>query len=153
MRIEPFLEWPRRLRSTRPPPSPSPGDDEPLMSVPEMAPPSTRDGPDPRRMSPRQIAEWAHELYLAGVMDWEDYKLVGFPSELHPNFNQTIGALTGERAEPDRPRDMVAEWERRHAFERRYYGRDSAAARRSARVLDLLREPELTTPEPRVQRG
>lgn len=153
MRIEPFLEWPRRLRSTRPPP-PSPEADEPMMSLPELAPPPSRDGPDPRRMSPRQIAEWAHELYLSGAMAWEDYRLVGFPSELHPSFDETIGALTGERAEPDRPRDMIAEWERRHAFERRYYGRDSATARRSARILELLRGPEITAaPAAPARRG
>lgn len=31
--------------------------------------------------------------------------------ELHPDFNRTIGALTGRRAAPDRERDCLAEWE------------------------------------------
>ena len=51
-----------------------------------------------RRMSPRQMADWAYELYLSGALTWEEYCMAGFPAELHPDYNQTVGALTGVRA-------------------------------------------------------
>ncbi|HTH16211.1 MAG TPA: hypothetical protein VL974_06130 [Magnetospirillum sp.] len=91
---------------------------------------------DLRCMSPRRFAEVAHELYVEGSLPWAEYQLVGFPSELHPEYNTTIGALTGERAAPDRPRDMLAEWEHRVDFMRRY---EDPAIRLAERALDVLR--------------
>lgn len=139
MKIEPFLDLPPASHRRLP--------DLP-MSLPQHP---ADDGPDPRRMSPRQFAEWAHDLYIEGLMPWQEYRLAGFPSELHPSFDVTIGALTGERAEPDRPRDMLLDWERRHAFERRHHGRDSLAAERCARIVALLRrqaEGRVSPPPP-----
>ncbi len=137
MKLEPYLRMPNGCNS---PPGPMAPLDLP-MSVSRPVPPAVpaADGVDPHRMSPRQFAEWAYDVYLEGQMLWQDYRLAGFPSELHPSFEMTIGALTGERAEPDRPRDMLLEWERRHAFERRHHGRDSAVAERCARIVALLR--------------
>ena len=98
---------------------------------------------DVRSMSPREMAGFAHELYLEGVLKWDEYKMLGFPSELHPDFDKTIGALTGEKAEPDSPRDMIAEWEEKVDFERRHAGEDNPATTRAERVLSVLKWHEI----------
>ncbi len=139
MTIEPFLEWPPRGGGALVPVRMPGGPDAPSAPMSRPMPDLAEDGPDPRHMSPRQFADWAHELYIEGVLGWHEYRVAGFPSELHPDFAATIGALTGERAEPDRPRDMLLEWERRLSFDRRHNGRDSVEAARSGRILDLLR--------------
>lgn len=91
---------------------------------------------DLRNISPRRFAEIAHELYVEGTLKWAEYQVVGFPSELHPAFESTIGALTGQKAEPNRPRDLLAEWEGRLDFMRRY---DDPGLRIAERALDVLR--------------
>jgi hypothetical protein len=75
---------------------------------------------DLRNMSPRQFADTTHELYLEGTLNWDEFKQVGFPSELDPRYDETIGALTGEKANPDQPKDMLAQWELRVDFEKRH---------------------------------
>lgn len=94
---------------------------------------------DLRNVSPRQYAEIAHELYLEGSLRWEEYQWIGFPSELHPDYDTTIGALTGERADPDRPRDMLAAMESHVDFIRRYQSGEDGGFWRAERALDVLR--------------
>lgn len=96
-----------------------------------------------RRMSPRQLAVWAHEMYLCGSLSWEEYRMAGFPAELHPDYNRTVGALTGQLAEPDRPRDMVKEWEERLAFTVRHNAPFDAQVQRTEKILNLLRRQAL----------
>jgi hypothetical protein len=112
---------------------------EPVLALPppRAALPASDDDPDLREVSPRRFAQFAHELYMGGALTWEQYQLCGFPSELDPRWDVTIGALTGEKAEPDRPRDMFAEWERRLQFMRRYQSKDPATMA-AERVLDVL---------------
>lgn len=97
---------------------------------------------EPRRMTPRQLAQWAHEMYLAGALNWQDYLFAGFPAELHPEYNRTVGVLTGRRAQPDWPRDMVKEWEDKLAFARRHNDPCDGSVRRAEKVLTLLRRHE-----------
>lgn len=75
---------------------------------------------DLRVISPHDFACFAYELYMAGELNWEEYLLTGFPSEMHPRFNETIGALTGEYATPNAPKDMLSAWEDRVDFLSRY---------------------------------
>jgi hypothetical protein len=75
---------------------------------------------DLRSISPRDFADATHEMYMDGTLSWDEFKMVGFPSELDPRYDETIGALTGEKANPDQPKDMLGQWERRVEFERRY---------------------------------
>lgn len=92
-----------------------------------------------RAMTPRQMAGWMHELYLAGEIDRREYEMA-IPTEMHPAYNRTVGALTGRAAAPDAPRDMIAEWEERLAFLQRHAGRfgDPEHLRRTKRILELL---------------
>lgn len=101
---------------------------------------------DLRNMSPRRFAQIVHELYVEGSLKWDEYQWVGFPSELHPDYDTTIGALTGEPAKPDRPRDMLAEMEHRVDFLRRFRADDDDGFWRAERALAVLRrqaEPRL----------
>ncbi len=92
-----------------------------------------------RAMSPRELAALAHELYLDGSLDLDDYLLLGFPSELHPAFDRTIGALTGRKAQPDRQRDLIREWENRLADLHESSAPVPALIDRARRTLGLLR--------------
>ncbi len=133
---EPHLDPPPRIeaeRKTAPQPAPL----RPGATMPELR-------MRVRAMTPRQMADWAHEMYMTGWITWDDYR-AAMPPELHPAYDATIGALTGEMAEPDRPRDMVQEWEERLEFMRRHVAPTGAQVRLAERIVALLRwldEPE-----------
>ncbi|RAU21501.1 hypothetical protein CU669_12420 [Paramagnetospirillum kuznetsovii] len=92
----------------------------PMAALPPPAQSDATPRYDLRNISPRNFADLTHELYLDGTLSWDEFKMVGFPSELDPRFDETIGALTGEKANPDQPRDMLGQWEQRVDFEKRY---------------------------------
>ena len=79
------------------------------------------------------------DLYMVGVITWEEHAMLAFQPELHPDYDQTVGALTGEKADPDRPRDYVAIWEARLAFERKHNAGDANLVERSRRIVNVLR--------------
>lgn len=91
-----------------------------------------------RNLTPRQMAEVSLDLYAAGVLAYEDYELLAFQPELHPDYNDTVGALTGEPAGPDRPRDYVTQWEDRLSFERRYNPQNTRLVRKTEHIVSLL---------------
>ncbi|MEK9670926.1 MAG: hypothetical protein VW268_00295 [Rhodospirillaceae bacterium] len=91
-----------------------------------------------RSITPRQMAEISLELYAARVLTYEDYELLAFQPELHPLYNATIGALTGEPAAPDRARDYVTLWEDRLNFEQRHYPRNTRQVQKTERIVRLL---------------
>mgnify|MGYP006876824910 CR=1 FL=1 len=95
-----------------------------------------------RFISPREMAELALDLYVAGFVDWDEYAALAFQAELQPAFNKTIGALTGHKAEPDRPRDYVQIWERRLAFEREHMPNKRGLIESSQHIIEVLRELE-----------
>lgn len=92
---------------------------------------------NPRQMTVRELARWAAELHADGMMSWAEYMVAGFPAEFHPDYDRTVGALTGEPADLDRPRDMIAWWEDRYAREKRCLG--ALAAHLTGRIVELLR--------------
>ena len=100
---------------------------------------------DVRNLTPRQAAELGMDLHVAGVLPWEEYAMLTFQPELHPDYDRTVGALIGENAQPDRPRDFVAMWEDRLAFERKYNTGDPKLIARTARVVTVLRQIESPT--------
>ncbi len=97
---------------------------------------------DVRNLTPRQAAELSMDLHVAGLLPWEEYAMVAFQPELHPDYDRTVGALIGERAQPDRPRDFIAMWEERLVFERRYNADDPKLIERTARIVTVLRRIE-----------
>lgn len=91
-----------------------------------------------RKLTPRQMAEVSLDLYAAGILSYDDYALLAFQPELHPQYNVTVGALTGEPAGPDRARDYVDQWEERLNFERRHNPQNTSLVRRTERIVSLL---------------
>ncbi|MGB0748199.1 MAG: hypothetical protein ACPGO3_05600 [Magnetospiraceae bacterium] len=94
---------------------------------------------NPRSVSPREATRLALALYRDGALDHGEYILLASQSDLHPEFNRTIGALLGIRARPDFPRDLVAAWEDRVRLERSHGRPDAPVRRRSERILAVLR--------------
>lgn len=94
-----------------------------------------------KMMSPRELAEWAHEMYVQGSLSWEEYRCAACHPELSADYNSTVGALTGEPADPDRPRDMVREWEDRLAFLLRHNPSDHKRIHRLEKIIAALRMP------------
>jgi hypothetical protein len=97
-----------------------------------------------RSMSPRQMSDMSMNLYVAGYLQWDEYAMLAFQPELHPDFDKTIGALTGEKAAPDRPKDFISEWEERLAFEQRN-GEDQDRLNSTQRILTLFKKIEHPT--------
>ncbi|WNJ98565.1 hypothetical protein L2D14_11865 [Thalassospiraceae bacterium LMO-JJ14] len=105
----------------------------------ELPPP--KDGykvPDVRHMTPREMQDYSQNLYAAGVITFEDYEALAFQPELHPDFARTIGALTGEKAQPDRPRDYIRQWNDRVDYTQRYYPQNSEEVRQAHRIHEAL---------------
>lgn len=92
-----------------------------------------------RYMSPRAMQEFSQDLYAAGLISFEDYEALAFQPDLHPDFDRTIGALTGERAQPDRPRDFIRKWEDQLEFAQRYYPSNSNEVRQAFRITEVLK--------------
>jgi len=93
-----------------------------------------------RSVSPRQMAENSLYLYALGVLTWEEYSMLAFQPELQPDYDQTTGALTGQKAKPDEPRDFIAQWEERMTFAQRHNPADSKIIRRTKHILTVLRK-------------
>ncbi len=95
---------------------------------------------DIRRLSPRQMADTSLDLYVAGVLPWEEYAMLAFQAELHPDYDKTIGALTGEKAAPDRPRDFLDLWEERLRFEEQHNAGNPHLVARTRRIVQVFRQ-------------
>lgn len=120
----------------QPPADPQRAADAPRQFLARLA------GTNPRHMSPRTMSNLSLDLYLEGMLRFDEYELLAVQPELHPDFNRTIGALTGRPAEPDRPRDFVRTWTERLLFERRHGNGNTSALRRIETVLGVLRRLE-----------
>lgn len=91
-----------------------------------------------RSMTPRQMADVSMDLYAAGALSWEEYAMLAFQPELHPDYERTVGALLGEKAAPDKRRDFVTEWERRLSFEKRYNKDRPHMIERTQHIVNIL---------------
>lgn len=100
---------------------------------------------DVRDMTPRQMVDLSMDLYVAGVISWNDYDRLAFQPELQPGYDRTIGALIGHKAEPDRPRDFVAEWEERLSFDRKYNADDHKLVSGTFRIINILKRIDSPT--------
>jgi len=95
-----------------------------------------------RNISPREVAKLGYDLYIAGILKWDEYSDFSFQAELHPEFDKTIGALTGEKARPDAKRDFIKIWEDKYGFTVRHAGSNSEVAKRALHILSVLRRIE-----------
>mgnify|MGYP004349180977 CR=1 FL=1 len=67
------------------------------------------------------------------------HEALAFQPDLHPDFERTIGALTGEKPQPDRPRDYIRQWSDRVEYTQRYYPQNSNEVRQAHRILEALK--------------
>ncbi len=100
---------------------------------------------DIRNLTPRQMAGISLDLYVAGVVSWDEYAMLAFQAELHPDYDRSVGALTGEKAKPDQPRDFVAEWEERLKFEMRHNDEYSRVAEDTSHIVGVLKQIDSPT--------
>jgi len=89
-------------------------------------------------ITPRQMVDLSFDLYSAGFLDRLQYADLAFQAELMPNYDTTIGALTGNKAAPDRPRDFTAIWRDRLNFEKTYGADDPRLVERAESIFKLL---------------
>lgn len=93
---------------------------------------------DVRAMTPREASDVGLQLYAEGLVTWDEYAEFAFQPELHPGYNETIGALLGKEAAPDQPRDFVQQWSERLAYEQRYNPIDSPRVKSSERIRAIV---------------
>ncbi len=92
-----------------------------------------------RKISPREISDFALDLYAAGAISFEDYSALSQHPELNPHFDKTIGALTNKCARPDGKRDMVRFWEEKLTFANRYAVLHGSNLEQAKRIVGLMR--------------
>ncbi len=95
---------------------------------------------DVRGLTPRQMSALCGELFLATMISCDEYLMMAFQPELHADYDRTIGALIGEKADPDRPRDYLRRWADRLDFEVRYNAKDTGQVDRTRNILSVLRQ-------------
>lgn len=95
---------------------------------------------DVRNLTPRQMSVLCGELFLATMISCDEYLMMAFQPELHPDYDRTIGALIGEQADPDRPRDYLRRWTDRLDFEVRHNAEDQGLIARTRNILAVLRQ-------------
>jgi len=94
---------------------------------------------DVRHISPREMTDFSLDLYAAGVVAFDEYSALSLHPELHPDFDKTIGALTGDRAAPDRKRDFLGYWEEKLSFQERRSSPNPEELDRTRRIVTVLR--------------
>lgn len=95
---------------------------------------------DVRNLTPRQMSALCGELFLATMISCDEYLMMAFQPELHPDYDQTIGALIDEKADPERPRDYVQRWAEWLDFEARYNAGNTSAITRARNILSVLNQ-------------
>ncbi|CCQ74158.1 hypothetical protein [Magnetospira sp. QH-2] len=100
---------------------------------------------DVRDLSPRQMVDLSLDLYAGNIISWDEYTLLAFQPDLHPDYDATVGALTGRPAAPDTPRDYVAQWEEKLDFEMKHNTDDRATLDKVAHIVTVLRQIENPT--------
>lgn len=94
---------------------------------------------DVRSMTPRQMSVLCGELFLATMISCDEYLMMAFQPELHPDYDSTIGALIGENADPDKPRDYLRRWTDRLDFEVKYNAPHHGEIARTRNIVTVLR--------------
>jgi len=96
-------------------------------------------GVNVRKISPREMSDFSLDLYAAGIISFDDYTALSEHPELNPLYDKTIGALTNEKAKPDRKRDLVRHWEEKLSFASRYKILAGANLEQAKRIVGLMR--------------
>ena len=71
---------------------------------------------DVRNMAPNELVRLSARLYEAGAIGFGEYTILSFQPEFHDDFDENSGFYQELQKDPDRPRDLLTEWER-HLWE------------------------------------
>jgi hypothetical protein len=71
---------------------------------------------DVRHMTPNELAKLSARLYEVGAIGFEEYAVLSFQPEFHDGFDENSGFYQELQAQPDQPRDFIAEWQK-HLWE------------------------------------
>ena len=71
---------------------------------------------DVRNMKPNELVRLSARLYEAGAIGFGEYTILSFQPEFHDEFDENSGFYRELQKNPDRPRDLLTEWER-HLWE------------------------------------
>ena len=86
---------------------------------------------------PRQMTKLNLAFYAGGIISYKDYAVLVFQPEPHPENDKSAGALTVEKAKPNKRRDLVDVWcQRLHSDLRHGPGRD----RQTARIRGIIKQ-------------
>ena len=67
-------------------------------------------------MTPNELVKLSARLYEAGAIGFGEYTILSFQPEFHDDFDENSGFYHQLQSDPDRPRDLLTEWER-HLWE------------------------------------
>jgi hypothetical protein len=84
------------------------------------------------------MVDLSAELYESGYLTSDQHTDLSFQPEMMPNFDVTIGALTGKRSEPDRPRNYAEVWRQRLKFKKTHAANAEHIIVRTQKILALL---------------
>jgi len=91
-----------------------------------------------RSISPRNMANLSFDLYTSDCINRKQYLDLSYQVDLSPKYNKTIGALIGENAAPDKPKDYIVIWHKRLLFEQNYFGHDLGMRHHVKSILSIL---------------
>ena len=130
------IEYPDDFKEVTSPRSPGHGESDLRRSAHSLK--EIAEDYDVHAITPRQMVDLSFDLYSAGFLDHLQYADLAFQAELMPNYDTTIGALTGNKAAPDRPRDFTTIWRDRLRFEKTYCADDPRLLERAESIFKLL---------------
>lgn len=93
---------------------------------------------DVRNISPRDMAAMSLSLYESGHISFKTHALLSFQPELHPEYDATLGKISGVPAQPDEKRDFIQVWEKKLESQKRYAA-PAEQIKNTEEVLNLLR--------------
>ena len=71
---------------------------------------------DVRNMTPNELVWLSTQLYEAGAIGFGEYTILSFQPEFNDGFDENSGFYRELQRDPDRPRELLTEWER-HLWE------------------------------------
>lgn len=95
---------------------------------------------DLRNATPRELSDVSLDLYAAGLLNYDEYSMLAFQPELHPDYERTIGALTGEIVTPTTPQDYLDLWDSKVEFQKQHSPDKSDIIQKTIRIATLLRQ-------------
>lgn len=95
---------------------------------------------DIEKISPREMTQMSQKLYLAGILSQDDFQMLSFQPELHPDYEKSQKAEDKHaEAKPDEERNYIEVWKSKvRTYEDEGMVRDAFHANQMLNVLENL---------------